>query len=262
MHAHRLQDSPWVHTRPLPGARLRLFCFPFAGGSAGSFMPWSQALAPDIQLCAIQLPGRGARFGEPPIQDFVTLIEQLGQVIAHHDDLPYAFFGHSLGALAAFELAHHCVRRGLARPRHLFVSASGAPRHRVGAPRYDLLSDGELVAKLRDYAGTPPEVLANQELMALLLPAIRADFALLGSYRYQPRPRLDVPMSVLAGYDDAHVGEETLRDWQTETSTGCELHGFDGGHFFPFERPQAVLELVRGRLGSRVANPGFAELIP
>lgn len=246
----RRLDSPWVHTHPLPGARLRLFCFPFAGGSVGSFMPWFAKLAPHLQLCAIQLPGRGARFGEPPLQDFTTLIERLGEIIAQHDDCPYAFFGHSLGALVAFELAHHCVRRGLARPRHLFVSASGAPRHRVGAPRYDLLSDGELLVKLRDYSGTPPEVLANQELMALLLPAIRADFALLRHYRYQPRPRLDVPMSVLAGHADTHVGEETLHDWQTETRAGCELHGFDGGHFFPFEQPEKVLELVKRKLAA------------
>ncbi len=254
MHAQvlseqRLPDSPWIQTRPLPGARLRLFCFPFAGGSAGSFMPWFAKLAPSIQLCAIQLPGRGARFGEPPLDDFAQLLEQLGQVIARHDDRPYAFFGHSLGALVAFELAHHCVRRGLASPRHLFVSASGAPRHRVGAPRYHLLSDGELLGKLRDYAGTPPEVLANQELMTLLLPAIRADFALLSRYRYQQRPRLDVPMSVLAGHDDAHVGRETLHDWQMETRAGCELHGFEGGHFFAFEQPEQVVELVKRRLG-------------
>ncbi|PIA70687.1 thioesterase II family protein [Pseudomonas sediminis] len=240
--------SPWIHTRPLPAARLRLLCFPFAGGSAGSFMPWFTQLAPHVQLCAIQLPGRGARFGEPPVHDFATLIERLGEVIAGYDDLPYAFFGHSLGALVAFELAHHCVRRGLPPPRHLFVSASGAPRHRVGAPRYDLLSDGELLIKLRDYAGTPPEVLANQELMALLLPAIRADFALLRHYRYQPRPRLDVPMSVLAGQDDAHVGQETLHDWQTETRAGCALHRFEGGHFFAFEQPEQVLELVKRKL--------------
>lgn len=242
------QDSLWIQTHPLPSARLRLFCFPFAGGSAGSFMPWFSALAPDIQLCAIQLPGRGARFSEPPIHDFTTLIGQLGQIIARHDDRPYAFFGHSLGALIAFELAHHCVRRGLARPRHLFVSASGAPRHRVGAARYDLLSDRELLAKLRDYAGTPPEVLANQELMTLLLPAIRADFALLRHYRYQPRPRLDIPLSVLSGRGDSHVGREMLDDWRAETSASCEQHGFDGGHFFPFERPNEVLELVKRRL--------------
>ncbi|QNH08319.1 thioesterase [Pseudomonas sp. B11D7D] len=225
-----------------------MFCFPFAGGSVASFMPWFTALAPDIQLCAIQLPGRGARFSEPPVHDFTTLIEQLGTVIASQGDRPYAFFGHSLGALIAFELAHHCVRRGLPQPRHLFLSASSAPRHRVGAPRYDLMSDGELLMKLRDYAGTPPEVLANQELMTLLLPAIRADFALLRHYRYQPRPRLDIPMSVLAGHDDAHVTPETLHDWQTESRAVCESHGFEGGHFFAFEQPEQVLELVKRKL--------------
>ncbi|CAE6938721.1 thioesterase II family protein [Ectopseudomonas khazarica] len=255
MHANVLSSqpaslSPWLQTRPLTNARLRLFCFPFAGGSVASFMPWFTALAPDIQLCAIQLPGRGARFGEPPVHDFATLIEQLGTVIASQGDRPYAFFGHSLGALVAFELAHHCVRRGLPQPRHLFVSASGAPRHRVATPRYDLMSDAELLIKLRDYAGTPPEVLANQELMALLLPVIRADFALLGHYRYQPRPRLDIPMSVLAGRADAHVGLETLRDWQTETKAGCQLHRFEGGHFFAFEQADAVLELVKRKLAT------------
>lgn len=243
-----MQDSPWIQTRAMPSARLRLFCLPFAGGSASSFMPWFAALAPDIQLCAIQLPGRGARFGEPAIHDFAELIEQLGSVIAQHDDLPYAFFGHSLGALVAFELSHHCVRKGLELPRHLFVSASGAPRHRVGAARYDLLSDRELLAKLRGYAGTPPEVLANQELMELLLPAIRADFALLRHYRYQPRPRLGIPLCVLAGRDDQHVASETLTDWQGETSATCEQHRFDGGHFFAFEQADSVLKLVKRKL--------------
>lgn len=242
-------DTPWVQTRPLPRARLQLFCFPFAGGSAGSFMPWLAALAPDIQVCAIQLPGRGARFGEAPLSDLDTLIAQLGQVIADHGDLPYAFFGHSLGGLLAYELSHRCVQLGLERPRHLFVSASIAPRHRTAeGPRYDLMTDAQLLAKLRDYEGTPPDVLANAELMELLLPAIRADFTLLQHYRYRARPRLDVPLTVLAGRDDAHVVPALLDDWQQETTGAFRLHWFDGGHFFLAPQQDKVLDLVLGKL--------------
>lgn len=246
----RARASLWVQTRPLPQARLRLFCFPFAGGSAGSFMPWLPALAPDVQVCAIQLPGRGARFGEAPITDLEALVAELGQVIAEHGDLPYAFFGHSLGGLLAYELSHRCVQLGLDLPRHLFVSASIAPRHRTSGPRYDLMTDTRLLAKLREYAGTPPEVLANEELMALLLPAIRADFTLLQHYRYRPRPRLEVPLTVLAGRDDTHVAEALLEDWQLETTGVCRQHWFDGGHFFLAQQQDKVLDLVQHRLGA------------
>lgn len=246
----RPRQSVWVQTRPLPQARLRLFCLPFAGGSAGSFMPWLPLLAPDIQVCAIQLPGRGARFGEAPISDLDVLIGHLSEVIAEHGDLPYALFGHSLGGLLAYELSHRCVQLGLDLPRHLFVSASIAPRHRSGGPRYDLMTDTQLLARLRDYAGTPPEVLANQELMELLLLAIRADFTLLQRYRYRPRPRLDVPLTVLAGRDDTHVDAALLEDWQQETTGDCRLHGFEGGHFFLAQAQDEVLDLVRHRLAA------------
>lgn len=241
--------SPWIHTRPQADARLRLFCLPFAGGSAGSFIPWQSKLAPKIQLCAIQLPGRGARFGEPPISDFDALIAHLGQVVADCSDLPYAFFGHSLGGLLAYELCHRCEQLGLDPPRHLFVSASSAPRRRTAGQRFELMSDQQLRAKLHDYEGTPPEVLADDELMALLLPAIRADFALLRQYRYRVRPKFSVPLSVLAGRQDHHISA-SLDDWRLETSGPFRLHWFEGGHFFLFQEQATVLDLVQKELTS------------
>lgn len=243
-----ITPSPWLLRRPGRQSRLRLFCFPYAGGSAVGFLAWQAALAPEIEVCAMQLPGRGPRLAEPPIDRFPELIRQLVPVIHAHADLPFAFFGHSLGGLVAFELTRTLRRRKLALPQHLFVSATNPPDWRATVRRWHELDDAGLIAALRDLNGTPTSALQNPELMALTLPALRADFGLLADYRYQAEAPLALPLTVLAGREDSHVFAPGLTDWQEETAATFRLCQFPGDHFFLHAQSEPITRLIKAAL--------------
>jgi len=227
-----MMASPWLVRRPQAAPLMRLYCFSYAGGSAAVYAGWQALLGPEVEVCAVQLPGHGARMGEAPLSALAQVVEAVAAVIARQGPLPFAFFGHSLGALLAFELARHCMRQRLALPVRVFVSGSDAPAMRCNLPRLHLLPDAQLIAALRQYNGTPAELLAHRELMALVLPMIRADFALVENYAYRSFLRLPVPFTVLAGRDDAHVDLAQLDGWRKETSASCDFAMFDGDHFF------------------------------
>lgn len=243
-----MQTSPWILSRPLPSAGLRLFCFPYAGGSAAHFLPWQSELGSQIQVCAVQLPGRGSRFHEAPLTEWAPVIEQLVETLADYDDLPYAFFGHSLGGLLAFELARTCTAYGLPLPRHLFISATNAPRSVPDRPDVTRMDDDALIARLRYYNGTPTEVIQNRELMELLLPVIRADLTLLQNYRYRTRSLLPIPLSIMAGSDDSHLVQQDFPAWSNETTGPFRQHTFSGDHFYIQSERNAVLALLRSTL--------------
>ena len=243
-----MPPNAWLHSKPPAGARLRLYCFPYAGGSAASFAAWQAALGPGIEVCAVQMPGRGNRFREPPETVMETLVEKLVQVIAWQPAGPFAFFGHSLGALVAYEVARALEGRALAAPQYLIVSGCAAPRQRGERRALHLLDDVELLASLERYNGTPAEVLANRELMEMLLPMIRADFALASEYTYRPAPPLCMPLMALAGQHDEGITGEQIAAWSRESVRPCPVTWFDGGHFFINERQDAVLQCIRHTL--------------
>jgi medium-chain acyl-[acyl-carrier-protein] hydrolase len=229
---------------------VRLLCFHHAGGNASSFLPWKAHLSPDIELCAVQLPGRGTRMAEPPILDFDALMDALTDVIRHQVRAPYALFGHSMGGLVAFEVARRCQRLGLPLPRHLFVSASRAPCDRGVPMRLHELGDEPLIEALRKYNATSPEVLAHRELMKMMLPAVRADFGMLAEYRYEPGPPLPVPVTVLAGTHDELLPHESLDRWQECTQRPCRRYEFHGGHFYLQSQTESVVALVNETLSA------------
>lgn len=243
-----MMATSWLVRSPCAAPRLRLFCFSYAGGSAGAYAQWQQQLGPHVEVCAVQLPGRGARMGEAPLTSLAQVASAVADVIARQGPLPYACFGHSLGALLAFEVARCSHRLRLPLPLHLFVSGSDAPAARSGLRQLHLLPDAQLIDALRQYNGTPAELLEHRELMALVLPAIRADFGLVETYAYQPWLRLPVPLTVLAGRDDAHVAGARLAEWGRETARDSRIAWFDGGHFFVNEQRAAVLECVAATL--------------
>jgi surfactin synthase thioesterase subunit len=243
-----MHSSPWFMRQPGNGRRFRLFCFSNAGGSAAPYLAWQAALPSTIEVCPVQLPGRGPRLAEPPIRSFPQLVEALASLVASESDLPFAFFGHSLGGLLAFELARHCRRHHLPMPEHLFASASNAPQCRRTGRRLHQLDDAALIDALKGYNGTPPAALADRELMELLLPAIRADFALVETYEYRQDLPLDIPITVLAGMGDKHVDSTRLCRWQEETSEDCNLRWFEGDHFFIHAQQRAVLDCVESEL--------------
>jgi medium-chain acyl-[acyl-carrier-protein] hydrolase len=202
----------------------------------------------DVEICAIQLPGRSTRIMEEPYTSFSPLIEALGEVIAEEGMQAFSFFGHSLGALVAFELAHHCERLHLSAPERLIVSGCNAPQ-RLNPPRYlHMLPDDELIAELKHFNGTPDEVLEHRELMNLVLPAIRADFSMVAQYRYLDQGKLNVPIVAFGGRNDPHCSREQTEAWRLETSADFSMQWFEGDHFFINDEKDAVLVSLKNAL--------------
>lgn len=235
------QSSPWVlRPKPSPGSTLRLFCFPYAGGGASSFWSWKEELPPDVELCAIQIPGREARVKEPPIADLGALIEPLAAALLPELDRPFALFGHSVGALIAFELARHLRRRAWPSPRRLFVAARPAPQLPRRGPRLTRLADRELVAVLRRAGAIPEEIAQNERFLAMILPAVRADLTISEDYAYRAEQPFTFPISAFGGLSDASVGRAELLPWQSHTSAGFKVWMLPGDHFVA-ERSRAAL---------------------
>ncbi len=234
----------FVCQRPNPRAALRLFCLPYAGGGLPAFRGWADGLPPAIEVWPAQLPGRGARINEPPFTRMELLVEWLAGEIIPLLDRPSVFFGHSLGALAAFELARELRRAGQPEPVHLFLSGCGAPHLPSTRPPIHALPQDEFLAELRRLNGTPASLLENDELMRLLLPALRADFAVRETYQYRPEPPLDCPLSAFGGSQDARVSREALEGWREHTTGAFSLRMFAGDHFFAFTAARPVLEAI------------------
>lgn len=226
--------NPWLNTpRPKPRAGLRLFCFPYAGGGTAIFHAWSDGRLADVEVCAIQLPGREARLGEPPFSDLTPLLEALLANLPPYLDRPFAFYGHSFGALIAFELARHLRHHSHARPVHLFVSALRAPSLPSPNPPLHPLPDGAFVTEMeRLYGGIPGPVKEHRELMDLLLPTLRADVTLMERYVHVAGQPLDCPISAFGGRADTTLSREELGAWRDQTDNSFLLRMLPGGHFF------------------------------
>ncbi|MEV0607417.1 alpha/beta fold hydrolase [Polymorphospora rubra] len=236
--------SDWFCRASDVEAPVRLFCFPFAGGNAAAFLPWQRMLGPDVELWVAQLPGRGARLLEAPLDDLDELVARLAAAVAERGDRPFALFGHSLGALVAFEVARSLRRDGLPGPHSLWVAGAEGPGTRSVEDRLHDLPDPELIEALRDYGGTPAELLDDPEMMELLLPGLRADFALDECYTYRAGAPLDLPVHVLLADRDPHVDPARAAGWAQETSRPVHRHVFPGGHFFLFPHQATITALL------------------
>ncbi len=221
-----------IYPKPNPQSRMRLFCFPYAGGTAAVFRNWPQYLPSDIEMCAIQYPGRGSRLAEPLGEDVVDVMNAI------YDDLqpllkkPFAFFGHSMGALVSFEFARRLQREEQPGPFQLFVSGCSAPHVKLfKEPTYDL-PEPEFIAELRRLQGTPGEVLDNAELMQLMMPIIRADFKASQTYKYDPGPPLECSIRAFGGLKDEMVPREKVEAWSEHTRGSFRAQMLPGDHFF------------------------------
>jgi medium-chain acyl-[acyl-carrier-protein] hydrolase len=209
---------------------VRLLVFPFAGGSAGALRAWGGRLGPRVEPVPVLLPGRDSLFAEPSLVSHDEALEYVRRTVLPSVAEPFALYGHSMGARLAFEAARELRRLDGPAPLRLFVS--GAPAPRFGPPpATGHLSDEAFVERLRQLAGTPEEVLANEELLAALLPRVRADFALAESYRYTPGEPLACPISVWGGTADVYP-RERLEAWREETTGDFALTMLRAGHFF------------------------------
>lgn len=243
----------WVYYfKPNPDANVRLFCFPYAGATALVYRTWAQKLPPSLEVIAIQLPGRFTRMREPAISNLRDLVQPVASALEPFLDKPYAFFGHSMGALLAFETTRLFRRRGHALPQHLFVSGRSAPQlspeHR---PLYNLPKD-ELLAELQQLDGTPRQVLDHPELMDLMLPVLRADFSVCDTYEYKEEAPLACPITALGGLQDSDISRRRIEAWREQTSATFTLRMFEGGHFFIHSNETLLLNLLATQLGQKI----------
>lgn len=225
--------NSWVTCfKPNPQAKLRLFCFAYAGSSASIFRLWSDSLPTTIEVCPIELPGRGSRLRLAPFTRLDTLVSAIAQALLPYLDKPFAFFGHSMGGLISFELARLLrTEHGLV-PFHLFISGRRAPQIPALSPPIHALPEPAFLEELRLLDGTPKAVLENAELMQLLLPTLRADFAVIETYVYAAEPALDCPITAFGGLQDSSVSCDDLEAWREQTSASFSRQMFPGNHFF------------------------------
>ena len=238
-------SNPWIICpKPNPNAQLRLFCFHHAGGGTLSFRNWDTELSPIVEIYLIQLPGRERRLSEPAFTRIEPLIQELKNVILPYLKQPFAFFGYSMGSLVAFELTRRLRRDEQLHPKHLFMAARRAPQlPKIKRPIHQL-SDAEFIEELYRLNGTPKEILANDELMRLVLPTLRADFAVLETYNYYDEQPLNIPITAFGGSEDTEASGEELEAWKLQTNASFKLHILPGDHFFLHSARSRLIQIL------------------
>ncbi|WP_406452468.1 alpha/beta fold hydrolase [Streptomyces sp. NBC_00876] len=240
--------SAWLRRfHPSEQAPVRLFCLPHAGGSASYFFPVSRSLSPSADVVAVQYPGRQDRRAEPCVTDVRDLADLVAAEMLPWCDRPVALFGHSLGATLSFEVALRLEAAGVT-PAALFASGRRAPSRHRDNEQVHLAPDEQLLSTIRRMNGTDPAVLADEELLRAVLPAIRGDYRAAETYRYRPGPALTCPVVVLTGDSDPEVTPEEAHGWTTHTDGPCSFRTFAGGHFYLNDHAAEVIELIRARL--------------
>ena len=253
--ANTVTPSDWI----MPGLtnrrapRLRLFCLPYAGGGAATYAQWATGLPQEVEVCRVQLPGRENRWREALYTSMPRLVETLAEAIRPYLDRPFAFFGHSLGALLSFELARQVRRRYDLSPTQLFVSARWAPHWPDPEPLIYQLPDAEFSATLRRRYNNIPDAVANDpELMAIFLPLLRADVTLLDTYVYTADRPFDCPITAYGGRADRRVTRAALAAWQIHTTQAFQVQVFPGEHFYLNSAREQLWQALAQELTARL----------
>lgn len=250
----------WIaYRKAKPKAKRRIFCFPYAGSGASAFRAWDKFLPDKVELCPIQLPGRETRASESAYTRIEPLIDALSRELKPVLDIPYVLFGYSMGALIAFDLARRFNAEAVPGPLHLFLAARRGPRLEDPYPRTENLDENEFVSLLRTIGGTPKAILENPEILQIVLPTLRADFALCENYKYREGTILDCPFTVFGGTTDVKATADTLAAWGPETRSSCSVKMFSGDHFFIHNHHTEILQnilkiLSMDELASRQAS--------
>jgi surfactin synthase thioesterase subunit len=239
-----VQSNVWARRyQPAPEAATRLVCFPHAGGSATFYYPVAQSLAPAIDVLAIQYPGRQDRHTEPAVDSVHTLADLVVEELVGWADRPLTLFGHSMGAMLAFEVANRLQRRGIT-PLGLFASGRRAPSTYRDEQVHRADDDG-LIADMKRLSGTDEQVFANEDIMRMILPAVRSDYRAVETYRHRPGPPLECPITALTGDSDPQVTLGEVQAWAEHTAGRFRLRTFTGGHFFlNAHAPQVIREIA------------------
>ncbi len=243
-------ENPWLVRRaPRPGAQITLFCFPFAGGGAAAFHVLIELLPPQVDPVCVVLPGRERRLAEEPIDRMGPLTDALFEAVSGELTPPFAFVGHSLGSLVAFELTLRLAREGRPLPSHLVAMACRAPHRPDPDPPVAELPEDEFRRELIRIGGTPPEVLEHEELMELFAPILRADFALHETYLAENPAPLPVPLTVIGGAQDPKARREDVAAWKDLAGASYDELWLEEGHFFLTSAAPAVRDRVMTSLG-------------
>jgi surfactin synthase thioesterase subunit len=245
MTAAQDYDTRWIRRfNAAPAGGHRLVCFPHAGGAASYYFAFSRALAPAVDVLAVQYPGRQERRLEPLLDNVDALADGIVRALPRPDGVPFAFFGHSMGAVLAFEVARRLQEDGRPMPTRLFVSGRRAPsRWRPGTVH--LKDDAGLVAEMRAVGGTDPRLFDDDELVAAALPATRNDYRAIERYEYHPGAPLSCPVTALVGDADPQADVEDAEAWREHTGAGFALRVFPGGHFYlDAHRAEVVGEIL------------------
>lgn len=243
LHAQSTRNPWFAYVRPRPKARFRLFCLPYAGGSALIYRYWAEYLPPWIELVPLQLPGRGTRVYEPPFVSMDLLVHSLKATIASALTNRSCFLDTAWELLSVLELAHR-LRSEQREPFHLFLSGRAVPQ----VSRHDSftfnLPEPEFLDEIRRLKGTPSEVLAHKELLAFILPILRADFELIQKYAYVPKSMLTCPITVFGGLSDDNVSCEDLWAWRHQSSGSFRMQMFPGDHFFLHDKKHLIIKSI------------------
>jgi len=245
------ETSLWfTGPRTNANAQLRLFCFPYAGGGTLMYRSWARNLPATVEICRAQLPGREVRLKEPGFTRLKPLVQELARAIEPYLDLPFAFFGHSMGTLISFELARELRRRRGVMPTNLFMSAHVAPQvaHRTG-PIFNL-GESEFIEQIRRLNGTPKEVFEQPELLKLMIPLMRTDFELCQTYAYSAESPLNCAITVFGGLEDRDTAQTDLDAWRTQTTGAFRLYTLPGDHFFIHSSQPFILQVISQELQS------------
>ena len=256
---HKPAAERWFRRSSHSSPKVRLFCFPYAGGSSRIFREWHDWCGPEVELVAVELPGRGFNSRSPVINDMSTMIERILPVIDPLLDRPFALFGHSMGALISFELSRALRASGRKTPLRLFVSGMRAP-HLRGGYQIHSLPDKEFIEALRTLNGTPAELLSDSSLLEMFVPTLRADLHLSETYQFIPGTPLQHPITVFGGINDVTTPSERLREWQRHTRSSCTVRLLEGDHFFINQNAHLVAASILKSLG-RVSTPAAFESI-
>jgi medium-chain acyl-[acyl-carrier-protein] hydrolase len=238
----------WLPFPARPGSELHLFCLPHAGAGAATYRSWGQQLPRSITVCPVQPPGREHRFRERPYERLQPMVEDLAEAIIPVLTKPFALFGHSLGAIGAFELARVLRRYGGPQPVHLFLSARIAPDLRDHRPLLHIAPRDQLVAALQRFGGIP-SAMVGSDLLDAMLPLLRADLAANETYQYEEGPPLDMPITVFGGTQDTKARPDELKAWRAHTTGQFRLCLIPGGHFFVTEKRDLLIRHILEGLG-------------
>jgi medium-chain acyl-[acyl-carrier-protein] hydrolase len=241
----------WLPLRQPDPQRLTLFCLPFAGAGANVYLPWLDAFGTSIQPCPVEYPGRARRFAERLPGDLGMLAETALDGLRFGFSGRFAFFGHSMGALLAYEMTRRLAEQSGPLPEALVIACWQAPHLRTHWPKKHTLADDAFVAELRRMGGTPPEVLANAKLLAHVLPITRGDFRLTEEWIPPTAPPLPLPIHVIGGDNDLQIPVESLSAWAKHTTVEATIDLLPGGHFCLFDHRERAARLIVERLGHR-----------